>query len=160
MSGFEFGDWINGPSCNPRKFPAMVTYRSDVHKGYSLRYSDGSTGFVTDATILLHSIKKVPATLQVGDVVEITKPDLWDHAVNAWPRVENRWTVEEVFRGDGFRIRNAFGALSVGGFEIRKIASKPATPQCDCSARDLAWIGHTCGLANSDPWRALAGVFE
>lgn len=117
------------------------------------------SGFAVGDWINGHSIKKVPATLQVGDVVEIAKPDLWDYAVNAWPRVENRWAVEEVFPGGDFRIRNAFGSLCVGDHEIRRVA-KPAAPQCSCSARDLAWVGHRCGLANSDPWRALAGVFE
>ena len=98
-------------------------------------------------------------TLQVGDVVEIT-----DHAHDAiWAgygvHAEAPFTVKEVL-SYGVRIRDGSGRQFWVDKTRISTPATPAEPTCTCSARGLVWNGHRCGLANSDPWRALAAVFQ
>lgn len=163
MSGFAVGDVLDFPTGSRNLYPITLKSYDPNTRTWAVQWACGTVYHASKTWVETHPLVKIgaakTATFQVGDVVEITRPDLWDYAVNAWPRVENRWTVDEVFTGGDIRVKNDFGSLCVLPGEIRKVA-KPAAPSCDCSARDLAWNGHRCGLANSDPWRALAGMFE
>lgn len=164
MSGFAVGDVLDNPAGSRNLYPITLKSYDPNTRTWDFAWVDGYPGRVSVAG--LSALVKIgstePAALQVGDVVEIVTRDLRNMLDTFYPAA-TWWKVHRVYTdGSGYAIRSDRGdTTSAGPGEIRKIASPaPVAQSCNCSARDLWVTGHTCGLANSDPWRALAGVFE
>lgn len=162
MSGFAVGDRLE---THNGAVAGTVVSHDPLTRSFRVVWDDGMKSEYGDCDLARFTkigSAAVPAALQVGDVVEITAYGLaaiWaGYGVNA----EAPFTVEEVL-SYGTRIRDGAGRqfwVDKGAATRVEAASEEATPTCDCSARDLMWNGHRCGLGDSDPWSALAAVFQ